>query len=169
MKKIGILSDTHSFLLPQMFDFFKDVDEIWHAGDFGNIETVENLQKFKPLRGVSGNIDDAQLHRYFPMFNLFDIEDVKVLMTHIGGYPAHYPAHVKKLILTEKPNIFVAGHSHILKIIYDQQHQLLFINPGAAGISGFHQRITAVRFTVEGKKFSDMEIFETQKVMPENF
>ena len=169
MKKIGIISDTHCYLHPKVLDFFKDVDEIWHAGDFGNIETAERLQQFKPLRGVFGNIDDTLVRRSFPKFNLFDIEDIKVLITHIGGYPDHYYADILALIRKEKPDIFVAGHSHILKIIYDQQHQLLFINPGAAGSYGVHQRITAVRFTVDGKKFSDMEIFETQKVIPENF
>jgi putative phosphoesterase len=163
MKKIGILSDTHTFLHPKLFDFFKDVDEIWHAGDFGNIETAERLQKFKPLRGVFGNIDDTLVRRSFTMFNIFDIEDVKVLITHIGGYSENYPYAVSELIRKEKPNIFVAGHSHILKIIPDKRHNLLFINPGAAGISGIHQRITFVRFVIDGKDFRDMEIFETPR------
>ena len=165
MKTIGILSDTHSFLHPKVLDFFKDVDEIWHAGDFGNIETVERLQKFKPLRGVFGNIDDTSVRHSFPQFNLFDIEDVKVLITHIGGYPEHYFASALDVIRKEKPNIFVAGHSHILKIINDKPHQLLFINPGAAGIYGIHDRITCVRFTIEGKDFHNMEVFETKKTL----
>jgi len=163
MKKIGILSDTHSFLHPKLFDFFKDVDEIWHAGDFGSVETAEQLQNFKPLRGVYGNIDNAMLHRMFPLFNMFEIEGVKVILTHIGGYPEHYPNYVLDTLRKEKPHIFVAGHSHILKIIHDKQHNFLYINPGAAGIQGIHQRITFVRFVLDGMIFRDMEIFETQK------
>ena len=165
MKKIGILSDTHSFLHPKVFDFFKDVDEIWHAGDFGDAETAEKLKTFKPLRGVSGNIDNAALHRSFPMFNTFNIEDVKVLMTHNGGYPGHYHPHVLELIRKEQPDIVVAGHSHILKIIHDKPHNLFYINPGAAGVTGIHQYITLVRFDIDGREFRNMEIFETQKVL----
>ena len=163
MKKIGILSDTHSYLHPKLFDFFKDADEIWHCGDFGNIETAERLEKFKPLRGVHGNIDDTTVRRSFPQFNIFYIEEVKVLITHIGGYPENYPYNVLEIIRKEKPSLFIAGHSHILKIIYDKQNQLLFINPGAAGITGIHHVITFVRFVIDGKDIRDMEIFETQK------
>jgi len=163
MKKIGILSDTHSYIHPKLFDFFKDVDEIWHCGDFGNIETAERLEKFKPLRGVHGNIDDTTVRRFFPQYNIFNIEEVKVLITHIGGYPENYPCNVLEIIRKEKPGLFIAGHSHILKIIYDKQNQLLFINPGAAGITGIHHVITFVRFVIDGKDIRDMEIFETQK------
>ncbi|MCL2511358.1 MAG: metallophosphatase family protein [Bacteroidales bacterium] len=164
MKKIGILSDTHSYLHPKLFEFFKDVDEIWHAGDFGSVETAEQLQQFKPLRGVYGNIDNAALHRSFPLFNIFEIESVKVILTHIGGSPRHYPAYVVETLRKEKPQIFVAGHSHILKITHDKQHNFLFINPGAAGLQGIHHRITFVRFAITGMTFHDMEIFETAKV-----
>ena len=163
MKKIGILSDTHSFLHPKLFDFFKNVDEIWHAGDFGDTETADRLKNFKPLRGVYGNIDNAVLHRMFPLYNIFNIEEVKVLMTHVCGYPENYLFHVKEIIRQEKPNLVVAGHSHILKIIHDKPNQLLFINPGAAGMTGIHQRITFVRFILDGMNFRDMEIFETSK------
>jgi len=163
MKKIGILSDTHSFLHPKLFEFFKDVDEIWHAGDFGDIETAERLQKFKPLRGVYGNIDNTLVRCSFPLFNVFDIEGVKVVITHIGSYLGNYPDHVLEVIHEEKPDIFVAGHSHILKITHDKQNRLLFINPGAAGLQGIHYRITLVRFVVDGTEFRDMEIFETEK------
>ena len=163
MKKIGILSDTHSFLHPKLFDFFKNVDEIWHAGDFGDLETADRLKEFKPLRGVYGNIDNNLVRQSFPLFNIFEIEGVKVLITHIGGYPKNYPDHVVETIRREKPNIFVAGHSHILKIIHDKQNKLLFINPGAAGNSGIHHRITAVRFVLDGKTPRDMEVLETAK------
>jgi putative phosphoesterase len=167
--KIGVISDTHSFLHPKLFDFFKDVDEIWHSGDFGDIETVERLEKFKPLRGVYGNIDNNLVRHSFPLFNVFDIEKVKVLITHIGGYPGNYPDYVLSVIHKEKPDIFVAGHSHILKIIYDKRKKLTFINPGAAGISGIHRVITFVRFSLDGKKLYDMEIFETAKSVTESF
>ena len=163
MKKIGILSDTHSFLHPKIFDFFKDVDEIWHAGDFGDMETADQLKNFKPLRGVYGNIDNTVVHRAFPLFNIFNIEKVKVLMTHVCGHPDHYLFHVKEVIQQEKPDIVVAGHSHILKISHDKPNQLLFINPGAAGITGIHQKITFVRFVIDGKTPKDMEVFETAK------
>ena len=161
--KIGVLSDTHTFLHPKLFDFFKDVDEIWHAGDFGDIATAERLEKFKPLRGVHGNIDDTLVRRSFPQFNVFRVEKVKVVMTHIGGYPDHYYDNSLEIIRKEKPDLFIAGHSHILKIIYDKQNQLLFINPGAAGTHGIHHVITLVRFTLDGMNIHDMEIFETKK------
>jgi len=163
MKKIGVISDTHLFLHPKMFEFFKDVDEIWHAGDFGDIVTAEQIEKFKPLRGVYGNIDDTLVRRSFPLFNVFRVEKVKVLMTHICGYPEHYPLNVLEMIRKEKPDMVIGGHSHILKIIHDKQNQLLFVNPGAAGMYGIHQLITFVRFVVDGKDIREMEIFETKK------
>ncbi|MCL2040726.1 MAG: metallophosphatase family protein [Bacteroidales bacterium] len=163
MKKIGVISDTHTFLHPKLFDFFKDVDEIWHAGDFGNIETADRLQAFKPLRGVYGNIDDTLVRRSFPQFNVFRAEEAKVVITHIGGYPEHYYDNALEIIRKEKPDIFIAGHSHILKIIYDKPNQLLFINPGAAGLHGIHHVITFVRFTLDKTDIRDVEIFETKK------
>jgi predicted phosphodiesterase len=121
------------------------------------------LKKFKKLRAVHGNIDDMFLMREFPLFNVFSVENVKVVITHIGGYPENYPFNVMEIIKKEKPNIFVAGHSHILKIMHDEQNQLLFINPGAAGQYGIHHVITMVRFVIDGTDISDMEIFETKK------
>ena len=163
MKRIGLLSDTHGTIIPQVFDFFKDVDEIWHAGDIGNIETAEQLEAFKPLRAVHGNIDDHIVRMQYPEDQHFQVEDVHVFMTHIGGYPGHYNTEVKYIINDRKPELFVCGHSHILKIIYDDKFNLLHINPGAAGQMGFHKKITMVRFTIDGKEIKDMEIFEKDR------
>ena len=163
MKKIGILSDTHGTLIPQVFSFFKDVDEIWHAGDIGNIETAEQLEGFKPLRAVHGNIGDHIVRMQYPEDQFFKVEDVHVFMTHIGGYPDHYMPEIKSILKAKKPDLFVCGHSHILKVIYDQKLNLLHINPGAAGLSGFQKKTTMIRFTIDGKEFKDMEIFEKDR------
>lgn len=163
MKRIGILSDTHGTLIPQLFYFFKDVDEIWHAGDIGNIETAEQLEAFKPLRAVHGNIDDHIVRLQYPEDQFFQVEDVHVFMTHIGGYPDHYLPEIKNILRAKKPDLFVCGHSHILKVIYDQKLNLLHINPGAAGLSGFQKKTTMIRFTIDGKEFKDMEIFEKDR------
>ena len=163
MKKIGILSDTHGTLLPQLFDFFKDVDEIWHAGDIGNIETAQQLAAFKPLRAVHGNIDDHIVRLQYPEDLFFQVEDLHVFMTHIGGYPGHYLPEIKYLLQEKKPDLYVCGHSHILKVMYDQQLHLLHINPGAAGNSGFQKVTTMIRLVVDGKTPHDMEIFEKDR------
>lgn len=160
MKRIGIVSDTHGTLIPQLFHFFKDVDEIWHAGDIGNIETAEQLEDFKPLRAVHGNIDDHIVRMQYPGDLFFKVEDVHVYLTHIGGYPGHYLPEIKYILEKKQPDLFVCGHSHILKVIYDKQLNLLHINPGAAGQSGFHKKITMIRFVIDGKAFKDMEIFD---------
>ena len=163
MKRIGILSDTHGTLIPQVFDFFKDVDELWHAGDIGNIQTAEQLEAFKPLRAVHGNIDDHIVRLQYPEDLFFQVEDVHVFMTHIGGYPGHYMPEVKCLLKMKKPDLFVCGHSHILRVIYDKKLDLLHINPGAAGNSGFQKKTTMIRLTIDGKQFKDMEIFEIDR------
>ena len=160
MISVGILSDTHSFLHPRTFEFFRDCDEVWHAGDIGNIQTAEELLRFKPLRAVYGNIDGKELRMTFPEERIFIIEKVKVVMTHIGGYPGRYEKNARELILREKPNLFVTGHSHILKVIYDTKHELLFINPGAAGKYGFHKSITMVRFVIDGDHMKDLEVLD---------
>jgi putative phosphoesterase len=164
MKRIGILSDTHSFLHPRCFEFFSGVDEVWHAGDIGNKEVVEQLAKFKPLRAVYGNIDGHELRAAYPMDNLFMCEGVKVLITHIGGYPGRYEKRIPSLLLREKPGLFVTGHSHILKVMYDKKYKHLFINPGAAGKYGFHLSITMVRFSVDGVNMKDMDVLDIPKV-----
>ena len=163
MKRIGILSDTHCTLIPQLFDFFKDVDELWHAGDIGNIETADALAQFKPLRAVHGNIDDHVVRMQYPEDLFFHIEDVDVYMTHIGGYPGHYMPEVRRILQDKKPDLFISGHSHILKVMYDKQLNLLHINPGAAGNSGFHNKVTFVRMVIDGKTFKDLEIFELDR------
>ena len=163
MKHIGLLSDTHGTLIPQVFDFFCDVDEIWHAGDIGNIAAAETLAHFKPLRAVHGNIDDHIVRMAYPEDLFFQVEDVQVYMTHIGGYPGHYLPEIKYLLQEHKPDLFVCGHSHILRGIYDRQLNLLHVNPGAAGNSGFHKKITMIRFVIDGKSIRDMEIFDLDR------
>jgi putative phosphoesterase len=163
MTRIGLLSDTHNFLHPEIFNFFEHCDEIWHAGDIGNAGLAKQLASFKKLRAVFGNIDGSDVRIEYPEIQNFFCEDVKVLMQHIGGYPGRYEPATRQLILREKPGLFISGHSHILKVIYDKKHQLLHMNPGAAGKYGFHQVITLLRFTIDGKAIKDLEIMELQK------
>ena len=160
MKKIGLLSDTHGWLNPAVFDFFKDCDEIWHVGDIGSTDVADALSAFKPLRAVYGNVDDYRIRRMFNWIEIFTIENVKVIMTHIGGYPNHYEPDIRELIIQEEPDIFISGHSHILKVINDKKLNLLHINPGAAGNSGFHKVMTMVRFEIDGSEVRNMEIYE---------
>jgi putative phosphoesterase len=163
MKRIGLLSDTHGFLHPKIFDFFRDVDEIWHAGDIGNLETANQLSDFKKLKAVFGNIDGYPLRSVFSEVQSFFCEKVKVLLIHIGGYPGRYEKKARELILKEKPGLFISGHSHILKVLYDDRYQLLHINPGSAGKSGLHRQITMVRFVIDGKEIKDLEVFEKDR------
>ncbi len=163
MPRIGLLSDTHGSIHPRLFEFFANCDEIWHAGDIGNIETADKLAAFKPLKAVYGNIDGTEIRKSYPKYQLFVCDQVKVLMTHIGGYPGRYEKEARQLIEDEKPGIFISGHSHILKVIYDKKYELLHINPGAAGNSGMHHMITCVRFVIDGKDIRDLEVFEKQR------
>ena len=163
MKRIGLLSDTHGMLSSRIFKFFELVDEIWHAGDIGSAETADQLSAFKPLRAVYGNIDDHVLRRMFPLDLRFFCEEVDILMTHIGGFPGHYEARVRNLLKIEQPQLFICGHSHILRVIFDPKYQMLHINPGAAGNKGFHQVCTAVRFMIDGKNIKDMEVLEFER------
>jgi putative phosphoesterase len=160
MKRIGILSDTHGFIHPGVSDFFKDCDEIWHAGDIGNIETAEALSKLKPFKAVFGNIDDAVVRSEFPEHAIFNCEKVKVLMIHIGGYPGRYSQKAKDLIKFHQPQLFISGHSHILKVMPDKKNKLLHINPGAAGKSGIHRKLTMVRLSIHGNDIKDLDVFE---------
>lgn len=160
MTRIGLISDTHSFLDNAVFEHFKNCDEIWHAGDFGNWEVIEALQKFKPLKGVYGNIDGPEIQHLFPEQNIFTCEKVKVFMQHIGGYPGKYAPGVKNKIKAEQPKIFISGHSHILKIMYDEALQCLHMNPGAAGNQGWHKVKTLVRFVIDENNIKDCEIIE---------
>lgn len=160
MTRIGLISDTHGFLDPAVFEHFKDRDEIWHAGDFGNADVVRKLEAFKPLRGVYGNIDGNEIYHTFPEQLLFNCEKVKVMIRHIGGYPPKYNPETKNEILVNKPQLFISGHSHILKIMYDDKLNCLHINPGAAGKQGWHKVRTLVRFAIDGKDIKDCEVIE---------
>ena len=160
MKRIGLLSDTHTYLHPGIFEFFKDCDEVWHAGDIGNLETITRLSAFKPVRAVYGNIDGQSVRVSHPEIQLFHCEKVKVLMIHIGGYPGRYEKKARMLIEKEKPMLFISGHSHILKVMPDKKYNLLHINPGAAGKFGLHRKVTFVRYVIDGNDIRDMEISE---------
>ena len=163
MRKIGLLSDTHCFLDERIFSFFESCDEIWHAGDFGDVATADRLAAFKPLRGVYGNIDGQEIRTMFPKHLKFKCEGVKVWITHIGGYPGRYDSSVKPGIYDDPPNLFISGHSHILKVINDKKLKLLHINPGAAGNYGFHHVKTLVRFTIDGVDIKDLELMEMER------
>lgn len=165
MKRIGLLSDTHGTFDAPLRKFLAEVDEIWHAGDFGNIETADAIAAFKPLRGVYGNIDGGALRVVYPQWQQFDCEQVPVLITHIGGYPGHYQSGVETRLRALRPKIFISGHSHILKVIYDKKLDLLHLNPGAAGLSGFHQVRTALRFAVDGERIEELEVGEWKRNM----
>jgi putative phosphoesterase len=163
MKRIGLLSDTHGYLYPNIFEFFKNVDEIWHAGDIGNLETANTLSDFKLLKAVFGNIDGYPIRSVFPEVQSFMCEEVKVLMIHIGGYPNRYEKRARELIIKENPTLFISGHSHILRVMWDEKYKLLHINPGAAGKSGLHRKITMVRFVIDGDQIKDLEVSEQDR------
>lgn len=160
MKRIGLISDTHSHLEERVFEHFAECDEIWHAGDIGTLELADRLAAFKPLRAVYGNIDAADIRQVYPLDLHFHCEQVKVWMTHIGGYPGRYSKRVKDQLPLVAPDLFICGHSHILKVMPDRKHHLLHINPGAAGVHGFHQVKTIIRFTIDGKDIKDLEVIE---------
>lgn len=160
MKRIGILSDTHGTFDQTLRTFLRDVDEIWHAGDLGSLAIADAIAAFKPLRAVSGNIDDGLTHRVYPEFLSFRCEEVDVLMTHIGGYPRRYDPRAVAKIQSLHPKLFIAGHSHILKVVYDPVYDLLHVNPGAAGEYGLHKVRTAVRLVIDGTEMRDMEVGE---------
>lgn len=160
---IGVISDTHKYFDENVKNFLKDVDLVLHAGDFGNIETANKIADFKPLKGVYGNCDGTDIREYHPYIQVLDIEEIKILMMHIGGYPGRYDYRAMQLINAHRPDIFICGHSHILKVIYDNKFNCLTINPGAAGIEGFHVVRTAIRFHIDEGKIHDMEIGEWPK------
>ncbi|MAQ62661.1 MAG: YfcE family phosphodiesterase [Flavobacteriales bacterium] len=160
MKKILLMSDTHNHLDKKMIYYVKWADEVWHAGDVGQIKIIDELSKIKPLRAVYGNIDGNLLRSQLNENLLFNCEGVKVLITHIGGYPGKYNLKAKKIILAEKPKIFICGHSHILRVNFDKKLNLIYINPGAAGVKGFHNIRTMVRFVIDRKEIKNLEIIE---------
>lgn len=167
MKKIGLISDTHGYLDEQVITHFKTCDEIWHAGDFGSMEWVNQLKSkleafnnHATIRGVYGNIDGQDIRTYFPENLFFTCEGVNVFMKHIGGYPGRYAPGVKDLIIINNIQLFISGHSHILKVMYDEKTNCLHMNPGAAGKQGWHKTKTLIRFVVDGKEMKDCEIIE---------
>lgn len=163
MKKILLLSDTHSHVDSSILKYVEQCDQVWHAGDIGNIEVIDTIKKIKPIIAVFGNIDDAKLRIEFPRHQKFMCEDVSVWITHIGGYPRKYPAAIKAELASSKPKIFICGHSHILKVQYDKEFDLLHLNPGACGKSGFHFIRTMLRFTIDGATIKNLEIIELGK------
>jgi len=160
LKKILLLSDTHGHLDQKIIKYINVVDEVWHAGDIGTTAVANGISSLKTLKGVYGNIDGHELRSHFPENQIFSSEGVKVLMTHIGGYPGRYNARVKKLILEEKPQLYICGHSHILKVVQDRKNNLLHMNPGASGIYGFHQIRTLLRFELNHGKIEKLEVIE---------
>ena len=158
--KIGLLSDTHSYLDPQIFHYFSDCDEIWHAGDIGSHELADRLEQFKPFRAVYGNIDDKKMQLRYPEHNRFSVDGLDVWMTHIGGYPGKYPKKIREMMLTNPPDLYISGHSHILKVMPDAQFGLLHMNPGACGIEGWHKMKTLLRFDVNNGQISNLELIE---------
>jgi len=160
MKKIGLLSDTHGCWDSKYVEYFSDCDEIWHAGDIGSLELAERFEAFKPFRAVYGNIDDAKVRTAFPEFLRFETEGVDILMTHIGGYPGKYQPQVRQILKMSPPKLFICGHSHILKVIFDKQYNCLTMNPGAAGKYGFHQVRTLLKFVLDKGNIKDLEVIE---------
>ena len=164
MKYIGLISDTHGVFDQPFKEFFAPVDEIWHAGDFGGgMELAQQIAQFKPLRGVAGNCDNYNLRYTYPLHTFFDCEGMKVLMMHIGGYPGRYDMKARELLDRYHPDMFVCGHSHILKVVGDPQRNMLVVNPGAAGHQGFHVVRTALRFKIHEGRVLDMEVFKLDR------
>ena len=160
MTRIGLISDTHNYLDESVFEHFKDCDEIWHGGDFGTVEIANRLKEFKPFKGVYGNIDGMDIRKEYPEQLVFMCEGVKILIRHIGGYPPKYNPETKKEMLIHMPQLFISGHSHILKVMYDNKLNCLHMNPGAAGKQGWHKVRTLLRFNIDGTEMKDCEVIE---------
>lgn len=161
--KIGLLSDTHGFLDPRVFEFFADCDEIWHAGDIGTAAVADALEAFRPFRAVHGNIDDPALRRRYPADLWFDCAGISILMTHIAGTPPRYNPRVKRLLTARTPGVLVCGHSHILRVMKDDAAQVMYLNPGAAGHHGLHSMRTMLRFEADAGRLARMEVIELGK------
>jgi hypothetical protein len=160
MTKILLLSDTHNYIDKDILKYVKQADEVWPAGDIGDLKVTDAIKALKPLRGVYGNIDDAEVRLEFPEHNRFMCEDVDVWITHIGGYPPKYNGRVKEAIKINPPRLFICGHSHILKVMPDKKLNLIHMNPGAVGKHGFHKVRTMLRFTIDRKKIDNLEVIE---------
>ncbi len=163
MKKIGLLSDTHSHIDDKMLKFLESVDEIWHAGDIGCFRVIEKLKSIAPVKAVFGNIDNNEMRQEFSQVELFDCEYVPVFMTHIGGYPDKYLPGIKAQLIKSNTKLFISGHSHILKVMFDKKLNCLHINPGAAGIYGIHKLRTMVRFGIDNTVIKDLEVWEHKR------
>ena len=163
MKRILLLSDTHSYIDANILKYVEQADEVWHAGDIGDLKVTDAIKKIKPLRGVYGNIDDAKVRVEFPEHNRFMCEDVDVWITHIGGYPPKYNTRTKEALQINPPRLFICGHSHILKVMPDKKLKLIHMNPGAVGKHGFHKVRTMLRFTIDGSKIENLEVIEFKK------
>ncbi len=161
--KILLLSDTHGYIDDNILKHAEWADEIWHAGDIGNVSIADQLQKIKPLKAVFGNVDDAEIRRMFPLDNRFISENLDIWITHIGGYPGKYERRIKVILRNQPPDIFICGHSHILKVMRDEKHNMLAVNPGAAGTYGFHKIRTMLRFEIENGSIKNMEVIELGK------
>jgi hypothetical protein len=163
MKTIGLISDTHGFLDDSVFKHFENCDEIWHAGDFGTLDLAEKLRAFKPLRGVYGNIDGNDIRSQYPEHLRFNCEELNVWMTHIGGYPGKYSPGIREEIYRNPPGLFISGHSHILKVIFDKKISCLHLNPGAAGKQGWQKVRTLLRFSISLEKIHNLDVIELLK------
>ena len=163
MRKILLLSDTHGYMGQEILKYVRQVDEVWHAGDIGSIDVTDAIQKIKPLRAVYGNIDGAEIRTEFPRHQKFKLEDVTVWMTHIGGYPNRYSKFIRDVIMQDPPDLFISGHSHILKVMPDKKLNLLHMNPGAIGIHGFHKVRTMLRFEVSKGNIGNLEVIEFKR------
>jgi hypothetical protein len=163
MKKILLLSDTHSYIDGKILKYVKQADEVWHAGDIGDIKVTDAIKILKPLRAVYGNIDNAKIRVEFPEHHRFLCEDIDVWITHIGGYPNRYDIRIREAIKQNPPDLFICGHSHILKVISDKKLDLLHMNPGAIGTHGFHKARTMLRFEINGKKIQNLEVIEFKR------
>lgn len=160
MIKIGLLSDTHAYWDEKYLQYFEPCDEIWHAGDIGSVELADKFEAFRPFRAVYGNVDGQEIRQRYPQVNRFIVDDTEVLMKHIGGYPGNYDRSIVGTLMVSPPKLFISGHSHILKVKFDKTLNMLHINPGAAGLSGFHKVRTLVRFNIDKGNFSDLEVVE---------
>ena len=163
MKRIGILSDTHGYWDDRYYKYFEECDEIWHAGDIGSVEVADKFQSFRPFRAVYGNIDSRDIRIMFPEALRFDCEGVDVMMKHIGGYPGRYDTSVREILRQDPPSLFISGHSHILKVMYDDKLHLLHINPGAAGLYGQQAVRTLIRVDLHNGGCSNLEVIELNK------
>lgn len=163
MKKILLLSDTHSYMDEKIMNYVHQADEVWHAGDIGDLEVTDSIKKVRPLRAVFGNIDNAEVRSEFPLNNRFMCEKVDVWITHIGGYPGRYESRIKEEIKKNPPKLFITGHSHILKVMNDKKLGLLHMNPGAVGKHGFHKVRTMLRFEIDKENIQNLEVIEFKR------